>query len=53
MLLSQDLNVLLDLAADWAVQLNMELSRGATSAAAAPDEESLRRRIMGGIAVKF
>ena len=52
-LLSQDLNVLLDLAADWAVQLNMELSRGATSAAAAPDEESLRRRIMGGIAVKF
>ena len=52
-LLSQDLNVLLDLAADWAVQLNMELSRGATSAAAPPDEESLRRRIMGGIAVKF
>ncbi|HEX9668149.1 MAG TPA: carboxypeptidase-like regulatory domain-containing protein, partial [Thermoanaerobaculia bacterium] len=46
-LLSQDLNVLLDLAADWAVQLNMELSRGATSAAAPPDEESLRRRIMG------
>ncbi|HEX5757775.1 MAG TPA: carboxypeptidase-like regulatory domain-containing protein [Thermoanaerobaculia bacterium] len=52
MLVSQDLNVLLDLAAEWAVQLNMELSRGA-GAAVDEDEESLRRRIMGGIAVKF
>ncbi len=51
---SQDLNVLLDLAAEWAVQLDMELSRGATSVAVpTDDEESLRRRIMGGIAVKF
>ncbi len=51
---SQDLNVLLDLASEWAVQLSMELSRGATSAqTSAEDDESLRRRIMGGIAVKF
>jgi hypothetical protein len=51
---SQDLNVLLNLASEWAVQLSMELSRGATGAGASDeDDESLRRRIMGGIAVKF
>lgn len=51
---SQDLNVLLDLASEWAVQVSMELSRGAINAATSPeDDESLRRRIMGGIAVKF
>ena len=49
--LTQDLDILLDLAADWAVQLNMELSRGPVSVL--PDEDELRRRLMGGIAVKF
>ena len=29
LMLNQNLNILLDLASDWAVQLNMELSRGA------------------------
>jgi hypothetical protein len=50
LMLTQNLNFLLDLAADWAVQLNMELSRGAN-----PDEldDSLRHRFLGGIAVKF
>ena len=46
---SQDLNVLLDLPADWALQLNMELFRGTQD----EDKDALRRRILGGIAVKF
>lgn len=37
LLLSQDLNVLLDLSADWALRVNMELSRGETLASAASD----------------
>jgi hypothetical protein len=45
--LTQDLNILFDLAAQWAVQLNMEVSRGPVS------NDELRRRLMGGIAVKF
>ncbi|HET9226902.1 MAG TPA: TonB-dependent receptor [Thermoanaerobaculia bacterium] len=45
--LTQDLNILFDLAAQWAVQLNMEVSRGPVS------DDELRRRLMGGIAVKF
>jgi hypothetical protein len=49
---TQDLNFLLDLAADWALHLNMEVSRGTTPDAAASDE-TLRRRVLGGIAVKF
>ena len=52
--LTQDLGFLMDLAADWAVQLNMELSRGPMSSADGVDrEDELRRRLMGGIAVKF
>lgn len=50
LMLSQDLSFLLDLAADWAIQLNMELSRGATPAEA---QDTLRHRFLGGIAVKF
>lgn len=46
--LTQDLNILFDLAAQWAVQLNMEVSRGPVS-----NDDELRRRLMGGIAVKF
>ena len=50
--ITQDLNMLLNLASDWAIQLNMELSRGAV-----PDSpyaaDDLRRRILGGIAVQF
>jgi hypothetical protein len=47
LMLTQDLNILFDLANTWAVQLNMEMSRGPV----ATDE--IRRRLMGGIAVKF
>ncbi|HEY0511910.1 MAG TPA: carboxypeptidase-like regulatory domain-containing protein [Thermoanaerobaculia bacterium] len=49
---NQNLNFLLNLASDWAVQINMELSRGldpTTGVASA----TIRRRILGGIAVKF
>jgi hypothetical protein len=53
LMVSQNLNVLLNLASDWAVQLNMELSRGATLAGDPTSGDSLRRRILGGIAVKF
>lgn len=47
--LNQNLNVLLDLGSDWIVQLNMELSRGGVDAS----REEIRRRILGGIAIKF
>ena len=52
LMLTQDLRFMLDLASDWAVQLNMEVSRGPLSSASSHDNE-LRRRLMGGIAVKF
>ena len=54
LMLSQDLNVLMRLAADWAVHVNFEVSRGAlpyTLQDAAADE--LRRRVTGGLSVKF
>jgi hypothetical protein len=50
---TQDLGFLMDLTADWAVQLNMELSRGPVSSDLSRHEDELRRRLMGGIAVKF
>ena len=54
LMVNQNLNFLLDLASDWAVQLNMELSRGGdvTSNGGIADDK-IRRRILGGIAVKF
>ena len=52
LMVSQNLNFLLNLASDWAVQLNMELSRGGTLASD-PNGDAIRRRILGGIAVKF
>jgi hypothetical protein len=52
LMLTQDLGFMLDLTSDWAVQLNMEISRGPYSSASSHDNE-LRRRLMGGIAVKF
>jgi len=54
LMLNQNLNILLDLASDWTVQLNMELSRGgAVSSSNAVSDDRVRRRILGGIAVKF
>jgi len=52
LMVNQNLNVLLDLASDWAVQLNMELSRGVDPTTRVASD-SIRRRILGGIAVKF
>jgi hypothetical protein len=53
LMLTQDLNVLLGLAADMAVQLNMQISRGSSPLAGGADEDELRRRLMGGIALRF
>lgn len=52
LLLTQDLNVLLDLAANWAVQLNMELSRG-SSAYSETADGGVAHRVMGGFSVSF
>jgi hypothetical protein len=52
LMLSQDLSFLWNLAADWALQVNMELSRGTAPSLASTDTQ-LHRRILGGIAVKF
>lgn len=54
LMVNQNLNFLLDLASDWAVQLNMELSRGGSiSSPGTLGDDRVRRRILGGIAVKF
>jgi Carboxypeptidase regulatory-like domain len=53
LMLTQDLNILLDLAADWAVKLNMEVSRGNALSGSQDDDDELRRRILGGFAVRF
>lgn len=54
LMLTQDLNILLDLAADWAVKLNMEVSRGSVLFGSdTADDDELRRRILGGFAVRF
>ena len=51
LMLTQDLGFMFDFASDWAVQLDMELSRGPLSTNAREDE--VRRRLMGGLAVRF
>ncbi len=54
LVLNQNLNILLDLASDWTVQLNMELSRGGTLTSGTPaSDDRVRHRLLGGIAVKF
>lgn len=53
LMLTQDLKFLFDLASDWAVQLDMEISRGPVSTTSSSHDSELRRRLMGGIAVKF
>jgi hypothetical protein len=52
LMLSQDLNILMNLVGDWTVQLNMELSRGSSPLASSSNDE-VRKRFLGGIAVKF
>ncbi len=51
-MVNQNLNFLMNLASDWAVQLNMELSRGFDPSTGLASDGT-RRRILGGIAVKF
>jgi len=53
LLLSQDLNSLIQLAAQWAVQLNMEFSRGDLAQGVADHTSDLHRRITGGVSVRF
>ena len=52
-MLTQDLNVLLNLSNDWAFKINMELSRGSDPFGATTDDGELRKRFLGGVAVKF
>ena len=52
LMLTQDLNVLVDLASNWAVRLNMELSRGSTPYTLSVDNE-LYKKLTGGISVSF
>jgi len=52
LMLSQDLSILWNLASQWALQVDMELSRGSAPFLASTDTQ-LHRRILGGIAVKF
>ncbi len=52
--LTQDLDILDRLASDLALQLNMEVSRGSLPAGRQyEDPDELRRRITGGLAVRF
>jgi hypothetical protein len=54
LMLTQDLDILFDVAADWALKLNMEVSRGSVLfGPPAADSDELRRKILGGFAVKF
>ncbi|MCZ6506655.1 MAG: hypothetical protein O7A04_01210, partial [Acidobacteria bacterium] len=54
LMLTQDLAVLSSMAADWAVQLNIELSRGmAANADKMVASDEIRQRITGGLTVKF
>lgn len=53
-MLTQDLNLLLNLTQDWAFKLNMELSRGSDPfQPIGTDSDELRKRFLGGVAVKF
>lgn len=51
LMLTQDLDILDSLPSNWAVRLNMEVSRGATPYTLEPDK--LMRTLTGGIAVSF
>jgi hypothetical protein len=54
LVVSQDLAPLFDLAADWAVRLGMEVSRGATLFQEDPENRDvLRHRLLTGLAVRF
>lgn len=56
LMLTQDLNILAGMATDVALQLNMQLSRGTwpfLEAGDQNDRDELRKRLLGGIALRF
>lgn len=54
LMVSQNLAPLFDLGADWAVQLNFEVSRGQDlRSGRSIDEDEIVRRVLGGFAVRF
>jgi hypothetical protein len=53
LMLTQDLGILQRVATDLALLLNMEVSRGSTPDGSPYADDELRKRIMGGVAVKF
>ena len=54
LMLSQDLNVLLQAAGDLAVHVNFEVSRGSTPYSIEDqDFDELRRRVSGGVSLRF
>lgn len=53
LMLTQDLGILQRVASDLAILLNMEVSRGSTPDGSPYADDELRKRIMGGVAVKF
>jgi len=59
LVVSQNLNVLVDLGTDWIVRLDLEVSRGAEvarqagGASTARGDDELRKRFVGGFAVRF
>lgn len=52
LMLTQDLNVLVDVSSKWAFRVNMELSRGSTPYTLTPDDE-LHKKLTGGFSVSF
>lgn len=58
LVVSQNLNVLVDLGTDWIVRLDLEVSRGSevahqAGASTARGDDELRKRFVGGFAVRF
>ena len=53
MRVTQELGFLVDLGTEWAVLLNVEVSRGQSPFTSDYNDGELRSEIAGGIAVKF
>jgi hypothetical protein len=51
--LTQELGYFLDIGTDWAVLLDLQISRGATPYLDDAEADELRRRIAGGVALRF
>ncbi|MFN7942694.1 MAG: carboxypeptidase-like regulatory domain-containing protein [Thermoanaerobaculia bacterium] len=53
LIVSQDLSTLFDLSGDWALRVGMELSRGGDFFPTPAEQDTVRRRLMTGVAVRF